>query len=239
MSKKAHSVKVELREIVGKGRGIIATDLIKKGEKIAYYKAKVYNRSTYESPTDSVYLFEVYKKNGQPYKRLIADIYEGSVLPPKNGITYLAPFSNEPGPGQTSNADIDLNFKGNYDEMKRNKLKAGDTIVYFLYALRDINAGEEIVWYYGPDYTRDYQVGDLGGLPLPPAPKGLPLPPTSKGSSSKNLPLPSGSKGLPLPSGPKTLPSVTSLLSNLHVSSLPKGLPLPPQRKVAPPLPHT
>lgn len=150
-----------LANIPGKGRGLVAKEYIRKGDVIAYYRAKVYDRRTYESPTDGIYLFTVYKKNEDEYKNLVADIFNTSVLPPKDGITYLALYSNEPAPGQKSNADIDLNFKGNYNDMGRSKLKPGDIIVYKLIAMRDIEPGEEIVWYYGADYPRTYELGDV------------------------------------------------------------------------------
>ena len=103
---------------------------------------------------NNMYTFGIYNKNGTENSKLIGDIYEGSLMDPKSGISYFAYFSNEPSEGQTSNSEIDINTAQNYKNRKT--LKVGDTVVYKLRASRDIAPGEEVVWCYGDDYVRDY-----------------------------------------------------------------------------------
>lgn len=148
---------VTLKKTKDKGVGLYATKDIKKGDIIAYYKIKIFRLKNYESPTDSVYTFGVYKKNGDDYKRLIGDIDLNSFLLPVDNITYWAPFANEPSVGQRVNAEVDENIKGNY----KNKTcsKVGESNIYLLKASRDIKKGDEIMWYYGKGYPREYKVG--------------------------------------------------------------------------------
>ena len=153
--KKNLSVTLEKRD--PKGVSLVATRPIKKGETIAYYKIEVFRERDYESPTDFVYSFEVYRKNGESYKRLISDITENSFPNPENGITYWAPFSNEPSQGQRSNSEISLDIKENFKD--RRFLSPGDIVIYRLIATKLIRKGEEIMWYYGERYKRDYKVG--------------------------------------------------------------------------------
>lgn len=151
------NLSVELRETKKKGKGLFATKSIKKGELIAYYKIKVFQKKGYVSPTNSVYLFEVYRKNGEPYKRLIGDVYEDSYPEPLNNITFWAPYANEPSKNQKSNSYIDLNLKENYEG--KTYLQDGDIVIYKLVAKKPIRKGQEILWHYGPDYHREYEVG--------------------------------------------------------------------------------
>lgn len=157
-------LKVEMKLSDGKGMGVFATKKIKKGETIAYYRIKVFKTKGYESPTDFVYSFEVYKKNGTEYKTLIGDIYRGSFINPKldktseegTYITYWGPFLNEPNKskGEKINAEVELNLKDQYKDKKTTQV--GDIITYSIVATRDIEPGEELMWYYGSQYPRDY-----------------------------------------------------------------------------------
>ena len=155
-TKDKHKLKVTLKETEEKGVGLFATKEIKKGETIAYYKIKVFRTKDYESPTNFVYSFEVYRKNEQAYKRLIGDIYEGSFPEPINNIPFWAVFCNEPSRNERVNCDIDVNTRENY--MYRTATKIGDTMIYKLVATKMIRPGEEILWYYGPEYARNYTV---------------------------------------------------------------------------------
>jgi hypothetical protein len=83
-----------------------------------------------EKPFRDMYHFTVYKKNGDSYKNLVGDLYDGSLPTPKNNIPYWAYFSNEPSPTKTYNSDIDVQLKENYKD--RNTIKEGDTVVYAL-----------------------------------------------------------------------------------------------------------
>jgi len=150
------NLSVTLKKTKMKGVGLYATDHIRKGEVIAFYKIKIFKLKHYESPTNFMYSFEVYKKNGDDYKRLIGDIDLDSFPSPINDVTFWAPFANEPSTKQLSNAELDMNLKQNYK--KRTKVKEGQTMVYKLVAVRHIKPGDEILWYYGPDYNRDYEV---------------------------------------------------------------------------------
>lgn len=144
-------LKVEMKESEGKGMGVFATNKIVKGEIIAFYRVKVYKMSKYKSPTDFVYSFEVYKKNSQPYKTLISDIYRGSFIDPvtdltgnrdlnnsKDGyyISYWGPFLNEPNKskGEKINAEVDLNLQEQYK--KKKITEEGDILTYSIVATR-------------------------------------------------------------------------------------------------------
>ena len=152
-----HDIKVTLKRSKGKGVGLFATKKIEEGEVIAYYRIKVYRSKDYESPTNNTYLFEVYRKNGDTYKRLTGDIYEGSFPAPIEGITFWAPFANEPAVDQRTNAEIDINLKETYTN--KTFTMVDDIVDYKLVATRPIRAKDEILWYYGDRYPRDYEVG--------------------------------------------------------------------------------
>jgi len=109
-----------------------------------------------EKPIRDMYHFTIYKKNGDPYKNLVGDLYEGSLPNPKNNIPYWAYFSNEPSPSQIYNSDIDIQLKENYKD--RNTIKEGDIVVYALVANKNIQKGKEVLWCYGNDYHRKYKI---------------------------------------------------------------------------------
>jgi hypothetical protein len=149
-------VNVTLKKSELKGIGLYTTKSFKEGDDIAYYKINTMIEKGYDSPTNFVYSFEVYKKNGDPYKKYIGDIDLKSFPDPINGMTFWAPFANEPSIGQQINAELDQNLKEIYK--KKKKTKPGQSIVYKLVATKSIKKGEEILWYYGEDYDRDYEV---------------------------------------------------------------------------------
>lgn len=151
-------LKVVLKKDPVKGVGLFAKKNIKKNEVIAYYKIQVFNYKTYKSPTNNVYTFNIYRKNGSEIKNLIGDITVDSFPSPVKNISYWAPFANEPSleKDEVSNAEVDLDLENNYKNRKT--VKVGDTMVYKLVATKDINRGDEIMWYYGEDYIRDYAV---------------------------------------------------------------------------------
>ena len=137
-----------------KGTSLYATKPIKRGKVIAYYKVMVYKYKNFRSYQKFMYTISVYTKNGNISNSLIADIYPGSLEPPKYNIPFWAYFSNEPSK-QRENCTLDINTKYNYKN--RSKLKPGDTMVYKLVATKDISPGEEICWCYGEDYDRNYK----------------------------------------------------------------------------------
>ena len=102
-----------------------------------------------------MYTMTVYGKSGRARDTVMGDIYDGSLEPPKNGITYWAYFSNEPSGDQKENVYLDINTKCNYKN--RNRVKVGDTMIYKLVASRDIKPNEEITWCYGDYYNRNYK----------------------------------------------------------------------------------
>jgi len=158
-------LKIELKDIPHKGMGIVAKELISPDEIIALYRIRVFRVDTYESPTHDDYVFAVYTKGGNESKVWIGDLDEGSLQPPIKAndgdhyIPYWAYFTNEPAPGQKTNAWIDMNLEENYDLQYRKRVKEGEYMIYKLVARKHIAAGEEILWYYGTEYlNRDYPV---------------------------------------------------------------------------------
>lgn len=157
IKKNRKDLSIKLKKTKDKGLSLFATKDINKGDVIAYYKGKIFRTSTYESPTDGVYSFEVYKKNGEPYKRLIGDIDENSFPDPLDKIPFWGPFANEPSQNQRVNTDVDINLKENYSD--KTFSSPGEDFIYKLVATRKIRKGDEILWYYGKDYPRNYKVG--------------------------------------------------------------------------------
>lgn len=155
-TKNKDKLKVILKKDKIKGTGIYATKPIKKGETIAYYKMTVFKHSTYKSPTDNVYTFTIYTAGGNASNAFMGDVYLTSFPAPKDNIPFWGPFANEPSGDQIVNSEIETDQKYNYKNKK--KAKIGDSMVYSLVATRNIKPGEEVVWYYGEDYKRDYEV---------------------------------------------------------------------------------
>lgn len=158
-TKNKDKLKVTLRKDKLKGVGLYAKKNIKKGEIIAFYKLKVFIEKKYKSPTNYVYTFDIYDKRGKTLKKYIGDITERSFPKPYKNIPFWAPFANEPSINQKGNSSIDINEKKN-SKANNGKIKEGDKVVYFLVADRDIKKGEEILWYYGDTYDRDYEVNE-------------------------------------------------------------------------------
>lgn len=157
--KDPNKLSIKFQEMSTKGVGIFATKTIQKGQVVAYYKIKVFREKDYESPTNFVYSFEVYRKNGDQYKRFIGDIDKDCFPPPgDDNIPYWAAFVNEPSPGQSTNSEIEINLSGNYKN--RTYLQPGESVIYKLVATKRIRKGSEILWYYGENYRRNYKVGN-------------------------------------------------------------------------------
>lgn len=154
---KNDNLKVTLKRTTIKGIGLYAIKPIKKDETIAYYKFTVFLHDKYKSPTHYVYTVDVYTKKGNEHHKYIGDIDYKSIPNPLNDIPFWGMFTNEPSKGQTINAEMDMNIDFNYKN--RNIVKPGSTMVYEIVATRNIKPTEEIVWDYGPDYLRDYEVG--------------------------------------------------------------------------------
>jgi len=138
-----------------KGLSVYATKPIKKNNVICYYKFKLFKMKTYNRPVRrGAYMITVYTKTKRASNTLIGDLYEGSYIAPRRNIPFWGYLANEPSLKQKANSYIDFATKDNY--RKKNALKSGDTMIYKLRALRNINPGEEVVWCYGEGYHRNY-----------------------------------------------------------------------------------
>lgn len=155
---KRFNLKVTLKQDPIKGVGIYATANIKKDDIIAHYKIKVFDSDTYNSPTNSIYVFSILTRSGIVNEKLVGDIDEYSFPQPINNIPFWGPFVNEPSGKQTINAVFNPNLKFNYKLYKRRGIKKGDTLIYSIHAMRDIIPGEEITVYYGDEYKREYEI---------------------------------------------------------------------------------
>lgn len=157
-----NKLKVTLKRDKLKGTSLFATKSIKKGETIAYYKITVFKFRNYESPTNEVYTFDVYDREGDDIYKYIGDIDLASFPKPFNNIPFWGPFANEPSVDQKANCRISMNLEANYK--KRKRVKVGSRLIYRLVATIDIEPGEEVMWYYGKDYIRSYQVNEEESL---------------------------------------------------------------------------
>ena len=119
------------------------------------YKFLVNKYDGYTGFKNDMYTMSIYTKSGHFNPRVIGDIYENSLIPPKRGIPFWAYFSNEPSGKQTENCVLDINLKENYKN--RDKVKPNDVMIYKLKATRNIKPGEEICWCYGAAYGRNYK----------------------------------------------------------------------------------
>ena len=152
---KGHDIKVVLKKNY-KGISLFSKKPIKKGSVVAYYKFLVNKYDdNFKGHNNDMYTMTVYGKRGRARETVMGDIYDGSLLPPKNGITYWAYFSNEPSGDQEENVYLDINTSFNYKN--RDRVNAGDTMIYKLMASRDIKPNEEITWCYGDFYNRNYK----------------------------------------------------------------------------------
>lgn len=155
---KKYKLKITLKNTKDKGVGIFATEQIHRDDIIAFYKLVVFDAENYKSPTDNIYTFSVYNRNGTVNDDLIGDIDDTSFHQPINNIPFWGPFVNEPSPKQSINACFNPNLKYNYKLYRRRGIKRGDSLIYSIFAIRDISVGEEINVYYGDEYERNYKV---------------------------------------------------------------------------------
>jgi len=142
-----------------KGVSLFAREPIKKGQIVSYYKIKVISeRSKVKRVKDGIYTFNIYSKDDEKIKKYYGDICMESLDTPRRGIPFFGYFANEPSNGQVCNTRVDINLKENYSD--RDEVRPGDFMVYRLIALRDISMDDEICWYYGDHYDRDYDISD-------------------------------------------------------------------------------
>lgn len=159
-TKDIHKLNVTLKA-TKKGVSVFSTKPIYKGEIVLYYKLKVYSAKNFKSKTKNKYSCTLYSKRGEEITHLIGDIYPNSVPDPLNGIPFWGHFANEPNPDEKVNTELFTNTKYNYQYSNRCKLTPGDTVIYELRAIRYIPPGSEILWNYGPNYERNYEVSKL------------------------------------------------------------------------------
>jgi hypothetical protein len=155
-TKRVNDLSVMLKRSELKGIGVYAKKSIKKGDIIAYYKLKIFDTNNYTSPTDRTYAFTIYDKSEKIVDGLIGDIDFSSLSPPIENIPFWGPFINEPSGEQIINVDVDYNLDYNYRD--KSILNPGDYIIYKFVATMDINEGDEITWYYGKNYCRNYEI---------------------------------------------------------------------------------
>lgn len=142
-----------------KGLSLFAREPIKKNHTISYYKLKVIKeKSSHEPVKSGIYTFNIYKKDNKKSRKYYGDICIESLDKPRRGIPYFGYFANEPSGDQKCNSYIDIDMKENYKE--RYEVKEGDFVTYRLVALNDISKDDEICWYYGDHYNRDYEISD-------------------------------------------------------------------------------
>ena len=158
-TKKVNELSVALKRTELKGMGLYADKPIKKGDTIAYYKLKVFDTRNYTSPTDFTYAFSIYTKDGELIQNLVGDIDFNSLDRPINNVPFWGMFINEPSADQVINVEVDYNLDLNYKS--GSELNTGDTIVYRFIATTDIEEGDEILWYYGKNYYRGYEINEL------------------------------------------------------------------------------
>jgi len=162
----AKLLSVTLQGTKDRGTTVITTRPIKKGETILLYPATIFQASTYTSPTDERYAFDVVGKNGELLEEdadLIADVDLTRITEkPVNGAPFWGPFVNEPSEGVQPNVGIDWNILYNYRLLgSADKPEPGTLFVYKIIAERDIKQGEELTWCYQPYYVRDYPVNKI------------------------------------------------------------------------------
>lgn len=157
---KKYKLKVTLKKDPIKGVCVFATKPIKKDEIILYYKIRIFDETTYVSPTNFTYTFSVITKGGFCNSNLIGDIDEKSFPNPINNVPFWGPFVNEPSIGQQVNAKFNPNIKNNLKKFnnKKDKFMLGDYVVYSISALKNVNIGDEILVFYGDEYERNYEI---------------------------------------------------------------------------------
>lgn len=133
---------VRVAVVAGKGLGLMAQRRIESGEVIAKYLTRLYTKAGHAFSEYAI---------GALDGRLVNDLFAGSFPPVgADGISFLAPLANELSEGGAGeyNAKLVLFYE---DVDKRQSL-------FGLVAMRAIAVDEEILWFYGKDYPRDYCV---------------------------------------------------------------------------------
>lgn len=148
-------MRTKLAKIQGKGKGVVATSPIRKGHVIAYYCMVAVPKKMVQHDC----LMTLYSKTGHALRKYVGDVDHDQDNCAYRGVPCYGHYINEPSPGQSTNAFLcdspEINFR------TRKKVKLGDKLRYRVIASRDIQPGEEITWYYGDEYERAYDIGDV------------------------------------------------------------------------------
>jgi len=127
-----------------KGRALVATGPVAAGTTVAYYKVKMFRRSRFGPSTYKIrckipgHVFDVGTKSFD--------------APDDDGIPNIAQFANEP----TFNEETE-NCTLVMDTTPTKTIRTnGGYARHALVTTKALSGGTELVWDYGPGYTRDY-----------------------------------------------------------------------------------
>lgn len=146
--------KVCVTSIPGKNRGLRALSDLPRNYICAYYPVQIVPVDPDTPASDRSYWMygtQVYNEKGNVYRKL-----KGRLAPRSLRRTVyknkpvVAHFVNEPAPGETENCHVFFSSKF---------VQPGDIDYYPLKTTRAVRRGEELLWYYGDEYDRDYEVG--------------------------------------------------------------------------------
>lgn len=147
---------VEVRRSKGRGLGLFAKVDIPRFQDLALYR--VIARPFDEA--DEIYGVVLPTLTEESFDRVLTGvpIKDSSIYIEHEGIRLrnIAMYINEPNPDETPNADIALNRIPNLVRRGQERAKLNDIFDYYIHSLKHIKAGDEILWYYGISYKRDY-----------------------------------------------------------------------------------
>lgn len=175
-----------IRESEDKGLGMFARKKFQSDEVVAYYRCEVINVSHHSDSDDTyrmalpTWLQHHLQSVGVPVGYIACDILSipKDVPPPLNGVPYWGFIINEPSPDETVNVYTDDQAQEVCVHIDTKQVTAQNIInkiqcvkdwehlfsqhtIYITYVFRAetaIQKGEEILWYYGDTYDRDYAI---------------------------------------------------------------------------------
>lgn len=105
--------------------------------------------------------YPLYSKKGNKYSVNVRDF---ALVPRiKNPRLHFAAMANEPSVGESVNSTL---LEIEYDGGEFNETSDTKYLCVALFAVRNIKENEEILWYYGENYDRNYKLGDVHHVPL-------------------------------------------------------------------------
>jgi len=142
------NMKTYLKKTRNKGLGVYAKRNIKKGETVCYYLVWVHIRNSQKKFNTN------YKIGFRENRGIVGDIESSSLqFPTGSGIAYYGYLMNEPSMNQKTNCVL----HPGYNKKQVKDLKVGDGYLYKLIAIKNIKKNEELTWYYGDFYQRNYK----------------------------------------------------------------------------------